>query len=99
MDQRLKLHEDLKSITNNVYFQPPDNFQMQYPCIVYNRDDIAKRFADNAGYIIRYRYSVTVIDRDVDSPLVALVAALPLCSFSNGFVTDQLYHDVFSVYA
>lgn len=97
MGQRLDLQTLLEAVlgSSNVYFQPPANVQMVYPCIVYNRDDINTLFADNAPYRLMKRYSVTVIDRDPDSLIHERVASLPLCLFNRFFTAGNLNHDVF----
>src|SRR4029078_11870616 len=84
--------------TSNVYYQPPASVQMQYPAIVYNRDDIRTTFADNKPYRRTKRYAVTVIDPDPDSAIPDLVAALPSCIFDRNFVKDNLNQDVFVLY-
>jgi hypothetical protein len=71
---------------------------MKYPCIVYNRDAEDAKFADNGSYLRTKRYQVTVIDRNPDSDIPDKVANLPLCSFAQYFVIDNLHHDVFSLY-
>ncbi len=98
MGQRLQLHDLLKSITDNVYFQPPQNTQMKYPCIVYRRDYAATEFADNIPYRHTLRYVVVVIDRDPDSDIPGAIAALPMCLFNRFYTADDLNHDVFRVY-
>lgn len=100
MAQRLDLHALLVSIlgSNNVYFQPPPNVQMVYPCIVYRRDDIDTDFADNVPYSKRKRYQVTVIDRDPDSETPDKVLDLPTCIFDRFYTADNLNHDVFKLY-
>lgn len=98
MAQRQLLQALLEAITPNVYFQPPANVAMQYPCIVYARDLVDTRFADNAPYRINQRYLVTVIDRDPDSAIPAQVASLPLCSYDRSYVADNLNHDVFRLF-
>lgn len=100
MDQRLKLHEVFVDIlgSRNVYFQPPANVQMKYPCIVYHRDRVATKFADNKPYSRTKRYQVTIIDRDPDSKIPDEVARLPMCEFSRFFIADNLNHDVFNLY-
>ena len=98
MGLRLDLHEILKTIVENVYFQPPANIQLVYPCIIYSRDYADTRFADDKPYTYTKRYSVMVIDRDPDSELPDKVAALPMSTFNRYFATDGLNHDVFSVY-
>lgn len=84
--------------TSNVYFQPPASVKMQYPCIVYSRDAANMIFAGNNLYRYTKRYQVTVIDRDPDSGIPDLVAALPLCSFTRFFTADNLNHDIFELY-
>jgi hypothetical protein len=98
MGQRLQLHDLLKSITDNVYFQPPQNTQMQYPCIVYRRDYAETEFADNIPYRHTLRYVVVVIDRDPDSDIPGEIASLPMCLFNRFYTSDDLNHDVFRLY-
>lgn len=98
MAPRLQLQSLLESITEHVYFQPPSNVQMQYPCIAYERDGAKADFADNTKYRNTKRYQVTVIDRNPDTNISDEVENLPLCSFSRFFVVDNLNHFVFSLY-
>lgn len=95
---RADLHTLLKDITPNVYFQPPADVSMSYPCIVYHRDDIQKAYADNAAYNRTKRYLLTVIDRNPDSTIVDAISALPQCNFNRAFAADDLNHDVFTIY-
>lgn len=82
----------------NVYFQPPPNLQILYPCIVYKRDSAETEFAGNKPYSYIKRYQVTVIDRDPDSEIPNKIAALPTCSFDRFFTADNLNHDVFNIF-
>lgn len=98
MAPRLEFHTLLTTFADHVYFQPPENIRMEYPCIVYARDFRKTEFADNKPYADEKRYMVTVIDRDPDSDIPDSVASLPKSSFSRHFVADDLNHDVYSVY-
>lgn len=98
MAQRLELQELLQGITDHVYFQPPENLSVIYPCIIYARDFAETEFADNEPYSIKKRYMVTVIDEDPDSSIPDQVAKLPTCSFNRFFVADGLNHDVYQLY-
>lgn len=98
MAQRSLLHQLLESFVENVYFQPPTNVQLTYPCIIYERDFADTKFADDLPYSYMTRYSVTVIDRDPDSEIPAKVASLPRTIFNRFFTADNLNHDVFSLY-
>ena len=84
--------------SSNVYFQPPPNVNLQYPCIVYSRDNADTKFANDRPYNFTQRYQVTVIDRNPDSVIPSKVAVLPQCSFSRFFTADNLNHDVFNLY-
>lgn len=100
LDQRKELNDLLKDVlgADNVYFQPPEDRVMQYPCIVYERDDALLEHADNFPYKVFQRYQVTLIDQNPDSDVVDKLLALPLCSFSRHFATSGLNHDVFMIY-
>jgi hypothetical protein len=82
----------------HVYFQPPSNIQMQYPCIVYKREASQTSHADNNKYLHSKRYQVTVIDRNPDTELCDMVEELPLCGFDRYFPADGLNHYVFTLF-
>ena len=95
---RIDFQAILETFTDNVYFQPPDNLQLEYPCIVYKREYVTTTFANDKPYIHKKRYMVTVIDRDPDSEIPDQVASLPLSAFNRSFTTESLYHDIYRVY-
>lgn len=97
MKDRADLHELLLDICDNVYFQPPPTVRMTYPCITYRRDDATTEFANNKPYSFTKRYLITVIDRDPDSQLPALVKDLPGCIYDRFYAADNLNHDVFQI--
>ena len=100
MAQRLELQQLLIDILglDQVYFQPPPNIQLLYPCIVYERARMRFNYADNFSYKKVKRYKVTVIDRDPDNQTVDKLAELPLCSHDAFYTADNLNHDVFTLY-
>jgi hypothetical protein len=98
MAPRLELQALLEEIAPNVYFQPPTNVKLAYPCIIYERDYAQTRFADNSPYSRTKRYTVMVIDRDPDSAIPDKVAALPMCVFNRFYTADNLNHDVFNLF-
>lgn len=100
MALRLQLQARLEVIlgATNVYFQPPANVQMKYPCVVYSRDTTEASFADNNPYRFTKRYQVTVIDRNPDSDIPDRVGALPMCLHDRTFAVDNLNHYVFTLY-
>lgn len=98
--ERLELQRLLERLLGSraVYFQPPNNIQLVYPCIIYERDNVDVDYADNLRYRDSNRYSVTVIDQNPDSEISLKIAALPFCSYSRSFPADNLNHDVYSLY-
>lgn len=71
---------------------------MNYPAIVYALSNIKSLYADDGVYLSGRQYSVTVIDKNPDSPLVGAVAALPTCRFDRPYKADNLNHWVFTLY-
>lgn len=98
LSRRMKLHQILLEINPNVYFQPPNGLRMKYPAIVYNRSDMVTKFANNKPYGNVDGYSVTVIDTDPDGPIRKQVSELPTCKFNRFFASDDLNHDVFTLF-
>jgi hypothetical protein len=98
MGQRLQLHQLLETFTDNVYFQPPTNIELKYPCIIYKRDFADTKFADDKPYNIKLRYAITVIDQNPDSEIPSKVALMPLSLFNRFYTVDNLNHDVYNVY-
>lgn len=98
MTSREKLSAMLKTITKNVYFQPPPTFQMKYPCIKYELASGDTQFASNNPYRFTRRYKVTYIDSNPDSDVPGKIAMLPMCVFDRHYTADNLNHDVFNIY-
>lgn len=97
MDRSL-LQAALEAIVSNVYFQPPADVSLEYPCIVYKRDNASTDFAGNLPYRYHQRYLVTHISRSPDSVALAKIAALPMCLYNRYFSADQLHHDAHILY-
>lgn len=84
---------------SHVYFQPPANIDMYYPCIKYDFTNEDDYFADNKPFINYQRYTVTVIDEDPDSKIYKkLKDRLPYCSIDRIYSYDGLMHFVLSLY-
>ena len=100
MSNRNELHAKLCELlgSSHVYFQPPENVKLIFPCIIYNLDQFYVRHADGFGYHDRDRYSVTLISEDPDWLLVREMVKLPLCSFNRFFTSDNLNHWTYEIY-
>lgn len=98
---RKKLHAIFERIlgSKNVYFQPPENLKLKYPCIVYTLNSPRVLFADDIIFLKRRRYEVTYINSDPVSPVTDRIhEELMYCHFDRRFVSDNMYHDVFNLY-
>lgn len=100
MASRLDLHEILCGVLNSrsCYFQPPSSVRMQYPAIVYSRKDVEKRSADNIAYRKLPCYELILIDKNPDSEFIEKLLDLPYCSYDRHYESDNLNHDVFTLY-
>lgn len=100
MRGRLNLQTLLEELlgTGNVYFQPPESFKLNYPCIIYRRNSGKTQFANNKPYTHRLEYTLTVIDKDPDSEIPGKVAMLPMCTFERHYIADNLNHDIYNIY-
>ena len=98
LDLSAKLNAIMAEVNGKVYFQPPPDLVMTYPCLVYELEDVDIKFADNGPYSLFDRYQVTLIRHDPDSPIIRKLLGLPHSSFSRHFATSGLNHDVFVIY-
>lgn len=100
MATRLELQSHLEELlgVKHVYYQPPESLKLEYPAIVYSKSTIGKRAANNAGYYWLTRYEITVIDRKPDNPVIDKLLMLPYCSYDRWYPSDNLNHDVLTLY-
>ena len=100
MASRLELQTLLEKTlgSRNVYYQPPESVKINYPAIIYSRDDIENVFADNSVYKQHNAYEIIVIDEDPDSEIPKKISVLPMCIFDRHYTSNNLNHDVFKLY-
>lgn len=99
MASRLKLQEILEDIlgSKNVYFQPPSTVRLQYPCIIYQLDDLPTQHANNAPYMLTHSYMLTLVNTSAGMGLAEKLAMLPRINHSRRYTKDNLYHDVYQI--
>ena len=98
---RVELQQILENIlgSRNVYFQPPENLKLKYPCIIYELTGVESVDADNTSYLNYKRYTVTCISGDPDTVIPDIILeSIKHSSFDRRFVTDNLYHDALTIY-
>lgn len=98
---RLELSAILRSLlgTKNVYFQPPANARMEYPCIVYSAQAMTSWHADNEPYTLHDRYRIIYIDKDPDSIVPRKIGRLPGARAAQPYTSDNLHHWPFEIWA
>lgn len=101
MRTRLDLDAVLREIMGEngfVYFQPPSNVRMKYPCVRYSLYDIQNGHGDNLPYLQNPAYQLILIDPNPDNEFVGKLSALPYCNFDRSYIADNLNHYVFTIY-
>lgn len=100
MATHLELQAKLEELLgmNHVYYNPPETLKIEYPAIVYSKSRIETRKANNSTYSKFTRYDITVIDRRPDNPVINKLLELPYCSYDRPYRSDNLNHDVLSIY-
>lgn len=107
------LIQELKDLlgTDEVYFQPSyesgdgdgQNYiftGIDYPCFIMERTTAYQPKANDKTYLFRPGYKVTYINRDEPDPdmLAKVLGHFYNCSYDRHFVSDNLHHDVFTIY-
>lgn len=101
VDRRIELHNKLVEIlgSKNVYFQPPSNIKLKYPCIIYHYGIGRSFHADNKNYVYIDAYEVKVIDSDPDSQLpFKLLDSFEMIRRERPYASDGLYHNQFILF-
>lgn len=100
LNRRLEVDEMLRNIVGQkrLYFQPPASMKMQYPCIRYSRYNIENSFANGKVYKQSHKYEIIVIDEDPDSGIVFEVSKIPGIKHDRHYESNNLNHDVFTLY-
>lgn len=100
MASRLELQTKLEELlgSRNVYYQPPENIKMEYPAIKYSKEKIVSKHANDNEYTQQKQYTLTVIDRKPDNPVIDKLLKLPYSSYDRNYKSDNLEHDVITLY-
>lgn len=100
MASRLELQTELEELleSKNVYYQPPEDLKLNYPAMVYSKSKIDITHANDKTYQLHTRYELTVIDRRPDHPVIKKLLELPYCSYDRSYKSDNLNHDVLTLY-
>lgn len=95
---RLDLHNVLLGICENVYYRSPASVEMVYPAIRYQKKKPDTKHANNKTYLTMNCYEITVISTRADDPINEKLAELQYCEWDRGYRSDNLEHDVYTLY-
>lgn len=101
MDRRLNLQKLLEEVpkVRKVYFQPPENLKMEYPCIRYYRVRPSTDKADDMTYRFTQCYELIVIDSDPDSQIARyIVENFQMAEMNTTYASNNLYHTSITLY-
>lgn len=100
---RLFLHSLLENTFPDVsiYYRPPGNILLEFPCIVYEKKALEPSFANTSAYVVGDRYQVMFISKipgysNVDNMFNLHGQGLVIGS-NDSYESDDLVHDVFTV--
>lgn len=101
MDKRLELQNKLQTLdgVNKIYYQPPTNVMLQYPCIIYN--DQPGKAIKASGTLYNYTdcYELMYIGKKPNKQIIQeLLSIFKYINFDRTYVYDGLYHYVFTIY-
>lgn len=98
---RLDLHDKLVAAlgSNNVYYQPPADISMSYPCVVYHFDDDVTLHANNSPYWKYYTFTATLITKDpLPSEFLDVMSDMEYASFERHYTADNLHHFSYKIH-
>ena len=99
MIKRLELQTKLLQYTSNVYFQPPSNVRMNYPCIVYRKSTKDVYHADDHIYKSRQQYTLTIMDFNPEAHTAdRILEDFQYASLGDYFVVDNLNQTIVKLY-
>lgn len=84
--------------SDNVYFQPPPTIQLKYPAIVYSLSNMETVKADNDKYLMHKEYMLIYIHKNPDDTITETITKIPMCRFDRRYVSDNMYHDTYTLY-
>ena len=100
MGTRLELQSKLVELlgSKHVYYQPPESVKIEYPAIVYYKNNLRITRADDLVYSKRNQYEIIVIDKKPDNPVIDKLLDMQYCSYDRHYNSDNLNHDVLTLY-
>lgn len=99
MGNRIELHSELIQFSSNVYFQPPSDIRMVYPCIVYNLKSMDINHANDKIYKYKKEYTVTIMSKDPeDLTAENVILHFPYARPGDKFMVEGIYQTPVTLY-
>ena len=97
---RVDLQQRLEQVlgSKSVFFQPPVNLVLKYPCIVYEYSRSVADHADNIPYRVSHQYTVTFITTNPDDKTIERLSDQSYTYFNRYYKSDNLHHYVYLMY-
>lgn len=83
--------------TPHVYYQPPENVKIVYPCFIYSDSDSGTVYANDEPYLRRSEYIVKYITKNPSPPMAEAMKRLPKTRFDRHYTAENLHHFSFVV--
>ena len=103
-ETRLFLHALLQNMFSDVsiYYRPPGNIILNYPCIVYEKKAYEPSFGNSTPYVVGMRFQVSLLSKLPGYTSVRDILSLngqgAIVADSDSYENDDIVHDVFTVY-
>ena len=101
MASRLSLHEEFCTLlqSKNVYYDPPESFKMNYPCVRYSPSEPYQKHANDKNYSKTNRYDGIIMDYDADSKIPDnLLEHFSMFRLGKPYRVNNLNHFPFTLY-
>ena len=98
-DDRLQLHQMLVDVFVGftLYFNPQSKLILEYPCILYELQDLPVRHASNVAYSVGSVFKVTMMyvgQPPIDPKKMYTIRG---ASYATSFTKDDVTHVIFDV--
>ena len=99
MDSRSELQKVLEGVDDRltVYYQPPSNITLQYPCIVYQLSRVRRVMGNNKVYHLRRSYTLLLITKGLNDDLIDKLLQLPYVRHDRSYRANNLQHESFTI--
>lgn len=101
MTDRIKLQKVLSSLlsSDHVYYDPPENVKLRYPCFIYSDENPSIRNANNKLYTYMRAYNIIYIDKNPDNDMTQkMFETFQYVRAGSSYVTEGLHHYTFDIF-